>query len=90
MTKRQVSAALVGAFAFSANYVAEAASFDCAKAITVEEQAVCADPRLSSLDSLLGQAFTEAKKDSASDQQELARVMAVARAFLKQRQACDW
>ena len=87
--KRQVSASLVAAFASFSNCAARGASFDCARATTVEEQAVCADPGLSSLDSLLGQAFAKAKKDSASDQQEMARVMAVARAFLKQRQACS-
>jgi uncharacterized protein len=67
---------------------AEAASFDCAKAVAVEEHAVCADPRLSALDSTLGQAFAEAKKFAASDRQDMARLMAVARIFLAQRHAC--
>lgn len=64
------------------------ASFDCAKATMVEERAVCADQKVSALDSLLGQAFAQAKTASASDRQETARVMAVARAFVRQRHAC--
>jgi uncharacterized protein len=67
---------------------AEAASFDCAKSVAPEERAVCADPQLSELDSELGKAFAQAKKVSASDKQEMDKLMAVARAFLTQRHAC--
>jgi uncharacterized protein len=66
----------------------QAASFDCTKAATVDERAVCADPRVSAMDTLLGQAFAEAKKSSASDPQDAAKMMAIARVFLAQRHAC--
>lgn len=65
-----------------------AASFDCTKAVTVEEKTVCTDPRLSAMDTLIGRAFAEAKKSSGSDKEDSARVMAVARVFLRQRQTC--
>ncbi len=67
---------------------ARAASFDCAKATSVEEKAVCADPKLSQLDTLLGRAFSEAKKSAGTDHDDQAKVAAVARVFLKQRQGC--
>ena len=35
--------------------VAKAASFDCNKATTETEVAICADPELSALDELMGQ-----------------------------------
>jgi uncharacterized protein len=67
---------------------AHAASFDCTKAATVDERAVCADPRLSAMDTLLGRAFAEAKKAAAADAEDTARLMAIARVFLAQRHAC--
>jgi uncharacterized protein len=69
---------------------AEAASFDCAKSVTSEERAVCADPQLSDLDGLLGKAFAQAKKAAAADEdkEETDRMMAIARVFLAQRHAC--
>ena len=86
--KTELAAIAAGISAILLNLPTRAASFDCGKAATLEEHAVCADPKLSLLDSLLGQAFAEAKKSSASDRQDTARVLAVARAFLKQRQGC--
>lgn len=67
---------------------AMAASFDCGKAATEDERAVCADPKLSGMDTLLGRAFAEAKKSSSDDKDSMAKTMAVARVFLKQRHAC--
>ena len=68
---------------------AQAASFNCLKASTLVEHKICDDPQLSSLDSLLGRAFSEAKKFSAEDVEDKARLMSVAQAFLEQRQACS-
>jgi len=65
-----------------------AASFDCAKAVTVEEKTVCADTRLSAMDTLIGRAFAEARKFSGGEKEDTAKVMAVARVFLRQRQTC--
>ena len=86
--RRHVSAATAVGFVLTSSLAAKAASFDCVKASTVEEHAVCADPNLSALDSRLGQAFAQSKKDAASDPQEMTRVMAVAHIFQKQRQEC--
>ena len=41
--------------------VGQAASFDCNKATTETEIAICADPELSALDELMGQAYRLAK-----------------------------
>ena len=47
----------------------QAASFDCNKAVTKTEKAICADPELSSLDNLLASAWRVAKnKVSLEDQ----------------------
>lgn len=63
---------------------AHAASFDCSKARAADERAVCSDPRLSELDSLLSKAFAEAKS-FAEDEPE---AKALARSFLRNRRAC--
>ena len=68
---------------------ARAASFNCLKASTLEEHTICNDPQLSNLDSLLGRAFSEAKKSSAADVEDKAKLMSVAQAFLEQRQTCS-
>lgn len=62
---------------------AEAASFDCAKARTPDEHAVCGEPRLSALDYLLARAHAEAGKAGAADD-----VREVARDFMADRRAC--
>jgi len=66
---------------------AHAASFDCAKATTPDEQTVCSDQRLSELDSVISRAYSQARQDSkgAGAQRDL---LALARGFLKQRRAC--
>lgn len=62
---------------------ARAASFDCRRAATADERAVCADPRLSELDDLLQTAFEQAKRRSGPvDPTKLAR------GFLADRRAC--
>lgn len=60
-----------------------AASFDCARASTVDERAVCADPQLSQLDSIAGEAFSRARQLAGP-----AEVTPVARDFLADRKAC--
>jgi uncharacterized protein len=65
---------------------ARAASFDCAKASTPDEQAICADPRLSDLDSLSAHAFGEAKRSAGGDRAR--EVTAAARSLLKDRAGC--
>lgn len=66
---------------------AHAASFDCARATTPDERTVCADPRLSELDSVMGRAFNQARKaSSGADQQKT--LTAVARSFMTSRRAC--
>jgi uncharacterized protein len=67
---------------------AHAASFDCSKAAAPDEHAVCADPRLSDLDELVAKAFDQAKQASSSPDQQRS-VQTEARAFLKDRRACQ-
>ncbi|KQT54357.1 hypothetical protein ASG43_01745 [Aureimonas sp. Leaf454] len=62
---------------------ATAAGFDCAKASTPDETAVCADPRLSDLDARLSTSYAAARKAAAFDD-----VQTVARDFLADRRAC--
>jgi uncharacterized protein len=65
---------------------AHAASFDCAKAATPDERAVCSDTQLSELDEVVARAFSEAKLASPGDQQR--SVVVYAQGFLKARRAC--
>jgi uncharacterized protein len=65
---------------------AHATSFDCSKAATPDEHAVCSDPQLSQLDDLVARAFGQAKVGSPGDQEGSA--VAYARLFLKDRRAC--
>jgi uncharacterized protein len=62
---------------------AHAASFDCGRASTADERAVCADQRLSELDSLAGEAFSRVRQVAGP-----AEVTPVARDFLADRKAC--
>lgn len=63
-----------------------AASFDCARAAAPDERAVCADRRLSELDSALGAANAEAK--ASTDRGEAAKLVTVARGIMADRRAC--
>lgn len=65
---------------------AHAASFDCAKAASPDERAVCSDAQLSQLDDLVARAFGEAKLASPGDGEGSA--VAFAHAFLHDRRAC--
>src|SRR5262245_14582191 len=62
---------------------AAAASFDCNKAATPDEFAICGDPQLSNLDSKIAAAFAQAR-DAAGK----ATALSIARAFMAQRKAC--
>lgn len=63
---------------------AQAASFDCRKAATKVEKAICADDELSSLDEEMAATYQLAlKKGKASD------VKAEQREWLKERNSCD-
>lgn len=66
---------------------AHAASFDCARAATPDEHAVCSDLQLSELDDVVARAFAQAKLASPGDQG--GSVVAVAQAFLKDRRVCQ-
>lgn len=63
---------------------AHAASFACAKAGSAVEKAVCADERLSRLDSDLGKAYAQAVATTTDP----AALRATQRAWLKERDAC--
>jgi uncharacterized protein len=62
---------------------AQAPSFDCAKAETVDEKAICADPKLAELDRAGAAAYREARRRDAKKSLEAAR------AFLAKRRACN-
>ncbi len=62
---------------------ARAASFDCSRAATVDEHAVCSNPLLSELDSVAGEAFSQARQSAGASE-----VTPIARDFLADRKAC--
>ncbi len=62
---------------------AAAASFDCGKASSPDEKAVCADPLLSELDSRMGKAYKAARAGSFADEAKTA-----SRNFLADRAGC--
>lgn len=62
---------------------AQAASFDCARAVTADEHAVCRDPQLSRLDDLLPKAYAQAKQ--ATPDEDMTQY---ARDFIANRHAC--
>lgn len=64
--------------------LARAASFDCAKAASTTEKTVCADPTLSTQDSVLATAW----KQALSRVGDPAALRASQRDWLKQRDAC--
>ena len=65
------------------SFGANAASFDCSRASTLDERAVCSDPHLSELDSLAGEAFTRLRQSDGS-----AEITQMARDFLADRKGC--
>ena len=60
-----------------------AASFDCKKASTAGEKAICADATLSKLDEQLAQAYRQALKKGSR-----AQVQAAQKAWLKEQRSC--
>ncbi|MBP0494255.1 lysozyme inhibitor LprI family protein [Pararoseomonas indoligenes] len=83
---RRLLAPLFLALALAAPSAARAASFDCARAATADERAVCADPRLSELDDLLGKANRQARAEATPE--EAPRLAVVARGILADRRNC--
>ena len=67
--------------------VAKAASFDCNKATTETEIAICADPELSALDELMGQAYRLAK--TSADWMTPQELRNSQKAWLQQRNRCS-
>ena len=65
---RSIGLALLLSVGFGS--MGQAASFDCNKATTETEIAICADPYLSALDELIASAYFEAKR-SRNDKQAL-------------------
>lgn len=65
---------------------AHAQSFDCAKATTADEKAVCASPRLSALDSEMGTLYDEIRRCALMGTR--GEVTDSQRAFMAKRAAC--
>jgi uncharacterized protein YecT (DUF1311 family) len=62
----------------------QATSFDCAKASTLVESAICSDPELSSLDDSLAALYTQTLRHSSS----ISQVKDSQRDWLKKRNQC--
>lgn len=67
---------------------AEGASFDCAKATTWIEEAVCEDETLGQLDERLAAAYRQARERSRADGAALERLTDQQRAWLQARDGC--
>ncbi len=70
---------------------AAAASFDCSKAASPAELAICADPKLSALDVLVSRAYDQARGGTAGtspDPKDKANALADARLFNARKQRC--
>ena len=61
----------------------QAASFDCSRASTADEKAICADPELSKLDEQLAEAYKQALQKGPG-----TKVQADQSSWLKERRAC--
>lgn len=73
--------------ASGANTAVQAASFDCAKATSDIEHAICNNPDLSSLDDRLSESYQLAMANLPGDQADALR--SEQRSWLKQRDACN-
>jgi uncharacterized protein len=82
-----IGSILVLGFFLGAASSASAASFDCAKAASPDEKAVCDDPQLSRLDDTLGRAWIDVMKQSDA-LVDRDKVRGVAREFLANRGKC--
>lgn len=69
---------------------AAAASFDCTRAATPDEVAICASPKLSALDVLVDRAYGEARKgvDGTPDPKDRAHALEDARSFNARKRRC--
>ncbi|GEM_PF-1751314 len=69
-------------------FAAQAASFDCAKASTAVEKAVCAEAQLNDADARLGRLYSKlySKTNGTADKDSLKETQ---RAWLQQRARCD-
>ncbi|MEK6346287.1 MAG: lysozyme inhibitor LprI family protein [Burkholderia sp.] len=81
-----LSASLALSLALGVAPLARAASFDCRAAHTPIERAICKDPRLSSLDSELADAYRQALANQGSEADGLK---AAQRVWLEQRSFAD-
>ncbi len=72
---------------------AAAASFDCTKAATPDERAICANPRLSALDVLVDRAYRQARAQIGAHPDDLypgyaTRALTDARSFAARKRRC--
>lgn len=84
-TSRAAFAALVLVAAVAPVGSAAAQSFDCAKARTPIEQAICGSPSLSAQDRALADAYVAAQAAAASDSPEAAALRDAQRAWVSER-----
>jgi uncharacterized protein len=75
----------LGLLVLAATSAHAGASFDCSKAATPVEQAICADPALADLDGKVAAAYTSALQKLAADPKRRAELAAAQRRFIAQR-----
>jgi hypothetical protein len=67
---------------------AQGASFDCAKAASWIEQAICEDPALGRLDERMAAAYRDAREAAQADPPALERLASEQKAWLAERDGC--
>lgn len=89
MSKPAPSAALLIPFILGCMALpAQGASFDCAKAASWIELAICEDPALGRLDERMAAAYRDAREAARSDPPALERLASEQRAWLAERDGC--
>lgn len=81
-----ISCAFVMLAVFLPSQLVAAPSFDCQKARSASERAICADPELAALDTEMARLYAQSRKAAAAD--KTSSLIVQQRVWLKRRAAC--
>jgi uncharacterized protein len=79
---------LAGGLAVLGPARADGPSYDCGKASSPAERAICADPQLSAIDALIAKAFKDFEPAFGGDKRKIARALVADRDACKDEIAC--
>ena len=84
-TKPAIVIRALGLLVLTATSANAGASFDCGKAATPVERAICADPAIADLDGQVAAAYKAARQSLAAEPKRLAELAAAQRSFIAER-----